>query len=112
MVSMAYQVRNFTEMSKYGQGRSTRQECVRVLDRPDSTCIRNTWESRWNSIGVRAVYKSETTWEVGVTGSSHGLDMCRDVECGASFPDPLKRWAGDDMIETSFAGSTSAINVA
>ena len=38
--------------------------------------------------------------------------MFRYVECGASFPDPLKRWAGDDMIETSFAGSTSAIDVA
>ena len=58
------------------------------------------------------MYKSETTWEVGVAGSSHGLDMCRDVECGASFQDPLKRWTGDDMNETSFAESTSATDVA
>ena len=58
------------------------------------------------------LYKSETTWEVGVAGSSHGLDMYRDVECGASFPDPLKRWAGDDMNEASLAESTSAIDVA
>ena len=83
-----------------------------MLDGPDSTCIRNTWESRWNSIGVRVVYKSETTWEVGVAGSSHRLDMYRDVEYGASFPDPLKRWAGDDMKETSFAESTGAVDVA
>ena len=83
-----------------------------MLAGPDSTCIRNTWESRWNSTGDRAVYKSETTWEVGVAGSSHGLDMYGDVECGASFLDPLKRWAGDDMNETSFAETTSAVDVA
>ena len=58
------------------------------------------------------MYKSETTWEVGVAGSSHGLDMYRDVECGASFPDSLKRKAGGDMNGTSFAESTSAIDVA
>ena len=58
------------------------------------------------------MYKSETTWEVGVAGSSHGLDMYSDVEYGASFPDTLKSWAGDDMSGTSFAESTSAIEVA
>ena len=43
------------------------------------------------------MYESETTWEVGVAGSSHGLDMYSDVEYGTSFPDTLKSWAGDDM---------------
>ena len=38
--------------------------------------------------------------------------MYGDVECGASFPDPLKRWAGDDMNETSFAESTNVVDVA
>ena len=111
MVSMVYQVWRFSEMSKFGQGRSTRQGLVRVLAGSDSTCIRNTWESSWSSIGDRAVYKSETTWEVGVAGSSHGLDMYRDVECGASFPDPLKRWARDDMNETSFAKTKCAVDI-
>ena len=83
-----------------------------MLVEPDSTCIRNTWETRGNSIGDRAVYKSETTWEVGVAGSSHGLDMYRDVECGASFPGLLKHWAGDDMNEQSFAETTRAVDVA
>ena len=90
-------------MSEYGQGCSTQQELLRVLAGPDSTCIRNTWESSWSSIGDRVVYKSETTWEVGVAGSSRGLDMYGDVECGASFPGPLRRWAGDDMSEVSCA---------
>ena len=112
MISMACLAWRFTEMYNFSQGYSTRQKLLRVLAGPDSTCIRNTWESRWNSIGDRAVYKSETTWEVGVAGSSHGLDMYRDVECGASFPDSLKRWAGGDMNGTSFAESTSAIDVA
>ena len=58
------------------------------------------------------MYESETTWEVGVAGSSHGLDMYSDVEYGTSFPDTLKSWAGDDMNETSLAESTSAIDVA
>ena len=58
------------------------------------------------------MYESETTWEVDVAGSSHGLDMYSDVEYGASFPDPSKRLAGDDMNETSLAESTSAIDVA
>ena len=83
-----------------------------MMAEPDSTCIRNTWESESNSTEDRAVYKSETTWEVGVAGSSHGLDMYGDVECGASFPDPLKCWAGDDMNETSFAETTRAVDVA
>ena len=109
---MAYLVWRFTEMSKFGQGHSTRQELLRVLAGPDLTCISNTWESRWNSIGDKTVYKSETTWEVGVAGSSHGLDMYRDVECGASFPDPLKRWARDDMNETSFVETTRAVDIA
>ena len=81
MVSMAYQVWRFTEMSKFGQGYSTRQELLRVLAGPGSTCIRNTWESRWNSIGDRAVYKSETTWREALPG----LDMQGHVDCDAGF---------------------------
>ena len=38
--------------------------------------------------------------------------MYREVECGASFSDPLNRWVGDDMHETSSAESTSATDVA
>ena len=110
MISMACLAWRFTEMSKFGQGNSTRQELLRMLAEPDSTCIRNTWETRGNSTGDRAVYKSETTWEIGVAGSSRGLDMHGDVECSAGFPGRLKRWAGDDMNETSFAESTNAID--
>ena len=58
------------------------------------------------------MYKSEMTWEVGVAGSSHGLDMYGDVEDDASFPDPLKRWAGDDMNETLFAETTHTVDIA
>ena len=58
------------------------------------------------------MYKSETTWEIGVAGSSHGLDMYGDVECGTSFPGLLKRWAGDDTNETLFAETTSAVDAA
>ena len=81
-----------------------------MLVEPDSTCIRNTWETRGNSTGDRAVYKSETTWEIGVAGSSHGLDMYGDVEYGASFPGLLKHWARDDMNEQPFAETTRAVD--
>ena len=58
------------------------------------------------------MYKSETTWEVGVAGSSYELDMHGDVECGAIFPGQLKSWAGVDIHETLFVETIRAVDIA
>ena len=45
-----------------------------------------------------------------ITRTRHVM-RCR-VRASNAFLDPLKRWAGDDMNETSFAETTGAVDVA